>query len=102
MPESSSRIGPLDTALATLGLGAWAAFLLHATNAGKQHSLSIKLPAYILIVYFYCAVVERLSSSVLRQITYQLRNSEEIKQLLGDRVHYAENWYGEYSRTVTL
>jgi hypothetical protein len=23
-----------DTALGTLGLGAWAAFLLHATNAG--------------------------------------------------------------------
>jgi hypothetical protein len=41
------------------------------------------------------ALVERLSSSVLRQITYQLRNSEEIKQLLGDRVHYAENWYGK-------
>jgi len=38
---------------------------------------------------------ERLSSSVLRQITYQLRNSDEIKQLLGDRVHYAKNWYGK-------
>jgi hypothetical protein len=38
---------------------------------------------------------ERLSSSVLRQITYQLRNSDEVKAVLGDRVHYADNAWGE-------
>ncbi|KAJ9092079.1 hypothetical protein QFC19_008853 [Naganishia cerealis] len=37
---------------------------------------------------------ERLSSSVLRQITYQLRNSEEVKAALGDGVRYSENWWG--------
>jgi cytochrome c oxidase assembly factor 1 len=97
--ESSSRIESLDTALATLGLGAWAAFLLHATNAGKQHNL-LKSARIHTDRLSLLALVERLSSSVLRQITYQLRNSEEIKQLLGDRVHYAENWYGEYPRAV--
>lgn len=39
---------------------------------------------------------ERLSSSVLRQITFQLRNSEEVKRAIGGGVRYADNWWGEY------
>lgn len=39
--SSVSRSFLLDTALATLGLGAWAAFLLHATNAGMSPSYLI-------------------------------------------------------------
>lgn len=69
LPEFKSR-WPMYIALASLGLGAWGLFLLHATNS------------------------ERLSSSVLRQITYQLRNSDEVREVLGERVHYAENSWG--------
>lgn len=69
LPQLKSRWG-LYTIAAVLGLGAWGAFLLHATNA------------------------ERLSSSVLRQVTYSLRNSDDVRQVLGDRVHYAPNWWG--------
>lgn len=69
LPQLKSRWGLYALATA-LGLGAWGAFLLHATNA------------------------ERLSSSVLRQVTYSLRNSDDVRRVLGDRVHYAPNWWG--------
>ncbi|OCF57989.1 hypothetical protein L486_04016 [Kwoniella mangroviensis CBS 10435] len=55
-------------ALGLLGLG-WGAFLLHATNA------------------------ERLASSVLRQVTFQLRNSKEVISVLGENVRLVENWW---------
>ncbi|TXT10927.1 hypothetical protein VHUM_01678 [Vanrija humicola] len=57
-------------ALAALGLGAWGLFILHATNN------------------------ERLSSSVVRQISFQLRNSPEVANLLGDGVKFAPNLWG--------
>lgn len=60
-----------DLAVATIFITAWSLFLLHVTNA------------------------ERLSSSVLRQVQYQLRNSEDVKGLVGEGVRYAENWWGE-------
>ncbi|KAJ9112223.1 hypothetical protein QFC22_006307 [Naganishia vaughanmartiniae] len=56
----------------TLALGSWSLFLLQVTNA------------------------ERLSSSVLRSITYQLRNAEEVRKELGGGVRYAENWWAEH------
>lgn len=65
---------PEDLAVATLAVTLWTIFLLHVMNA------------------------ERLSSSVLRQVQYQLRNSEEVKALVGEGVRYAENWWGEYRR----
>jgi len=73
LPRFNSRL-PLYIAMATLGLGAWGLFLLHATNS------------------------ERLASSPLRQITYELRNDERVKEVLGDRVRYAQNWWGESRR----
>jgi hypothetical protein len=60
-----------DLAAATIAISLWTIFLLHVMNA------------------------ERLSSSVLRQVQYQLRNSEDVKALIGDGVRYAENWWGE-------
>ncbi|KAK4687627.1 cytochrome c oxidase assembly factor 1, partial [Tremellales sp. Uapishka_1] len=57
-------------ALATLGLGAWGLFLLHATNS------------------------ERTASSVMRQVTFQLRNSSEVAAVLGENVRLADNWWG--------
>jgi cytochrome c oxidase assembly factor 1 len=60
-----------DLAVAAFAITVWSLFLLHVTNA------------------------ERLSSSVLRQITYQLRNSEEVKRAIGAGVRYADNWWGE-------
>ncbi|OCF32283.1 hypothetical protein I317_07133 [Kwoniella heveanensis CBS 569] len=61
------RIGVL-LALGVLGLG-WGLFLLHATNQ------------------------ERLSSSVLRQVTFQLRNSKEVIAVLGEHIKLQENWW---------
>ncbi|OXG12110.1 hypothetical protein C366_05834 [Cryptococcus neoformans Tu401-1] len=55
-------------ALGLLGLG-WGLFILHATNS------------------------ERLSSSVLRQATFQLRNSKEVIALLGENVRLVEEWW---------
>ena len=60
-----------DLAVAAFAVLTWSLFLLHVTNA------------------------ERLSSSVLRQVTYQLRNSEDVKRAIGGGVRYAENWWGE-------
>ncbi|OXC70276.1 hypothetical protein AYX13_01186 [Cryptococcus neoformans] len=59
---------PFVIALGLLGLG-WGLFILHATNS------------------------ERLSSSVLRQATFQLRNSKEVIALLGENVRLVEEWW---------
>lgn len=69
LPEVYSR-WKYYALLATLAITSWSLFLLQVTNA------------------------ERLSSSVLRSITYQLRNAEEVRKALGERVRYAENWWG--------
>ena len=69
--NSISSFFVADLAVAAFAILVWSLFLLHVTNA------------------------ERLSSSVLRQVTYQLRNSEEVKRAIGGGVRYAENWWGE-------
>lgn len=38
---------------------------------------------------------ERLASSVMRQVQFQLRNSKEVAAVLGDGVRLADNWWGE-------
>ncbi|WWC97032.1 hypothetical protein V866_003909 [Kwoniella sp. B9012] len=67
LPKIRNKL-PFVIALGLLGLG-WGAFLLHATNA------------------------ERLASSVLRQVTFQLRNSKEVISVLGENVRLVENWW---------
>ncbi|WWC60230.1 uncharacterized protein I303_102796 [Kwoniella dejecticola CBS 10117] len=67
LPKITNKL-PYVVALGLLGLG-WGLFLLHATNA------------------------ERLSSSVLRQVTFQLRNSKEAIAVLGENVRLVENWW---------
>ncbi|WVW80070.1 hypothetical protein I302_102043 [Kwoniella bestiolae CBS 10118] len=67
LPKIRNKL-PFVIALGLLGLG-WGAFLLHATNA------------------------ERLASSVLRQVTFQLRNSKEVIAVLGENVRLVENWW---------
>nr|XP_019012145.1 uncharacterized protein I206_02988 [Kwoniella pini CBS 10737]OCF50926.1 hypothetical protein I206_02988 [Kwoniella pini CBS 10737] len=67
LPKITNKL-PYVIALGLLGLG-WGLFLLHATNA------------------------ERLSSSVLRQVTFQLRNSKEAIAVLGENVRLVENWW---------
>ncbi|KAI5449340.1 cytochrome oxidase assembly protein 1 [Naganishia albida] len=69
LPDVTSR-WKYYLAVATIFITAWSLFLLHVTNA------------------------ERLSSSVLRQVQYQLRNSDEVRALVGSGVRYAENWWG--------
>lgn len=61
---------PVYLAGTIVGLSAWGLFLLHATNA------------------------ERLASSPLRQITYQLRSSPPVLETLGSPIRYAPNWWG--------
>ncbi|WRT65631.1 uncharacterized protein IL334_002576 [Kwoniella shivajii] len=67
LPRITNKL-PYVLALGLLGLG-WGLFLLHATNA------------------------ERLASSVLRQVTFQLRNSKEVIAVLGEHVRLVENWW---------
>ncbi|WWD16583.1 hypothetical protein CI109_101011 [Kwoniella shandongensis] len=67
LPKLKSR-APLVIGLSLLGLG-WGLFLLHATNS------------------------ERLASSVLRQVTFQLRNSPQVIGILGENVRLQENWW---------
>ncbi|KAK8861508.1 hypothetical protein IAR55_002329 [Kwoniella newhampshirensis] len=67
LPKLKSR-APLVVGLGLLGLG-WGLFLLHATNS------------------------ERLASSVLRQVTFQLRNSPQVIGILGENVRLQENWW---------
>ncbi|BEI89885.1 uncharacterized protein CcaverHIS019_0212470 [Cutaneotrichosporon cavernicola] len=69
LPVVNSRIG-LWIALGVLGLGGWGLFILYATNN------------------------ERYSSSVVRQVSFQLRNSPEVAQLLGDHVRFSRNYWG--------
>lgn len=67
---------PTDVALAALGVGAWGLFVLYATNN------------------------ERLSSSVVRQVTFQLRNSPDVQAMLGDHIRLADNWWGGYMTQI--
>ncbi|KAI9632559.1 cytochrome oxidase complex assembly protein 1-domain-containing protein [Dioszegia hungarica] len=69
LPMISSRL-PWFIALGLLGMGVWGAFILQATNA------------------------ERLASSVLRQVNFQLRNSNDVRELLGDGIRLEPNWLG--------
>lgn len=69
LPKMNSRAGLVIT-LALLGLGGWGLFILYATNN------------------------ERYSSSVVRQVAFQLRNSPEVIELLGDHVRFARNYWG--------
>lgn len=76
-----------DIALAALGLSAWGAFILYATNAGASCALSsISIPD---------GITERLASSVLRSVTFQLRNSAEVAGLLGKNVKLEDPWWSE-------
>ncbi|WVR03878.1 hypothetical protein IAU60_000877 [Kwoniella sp. DSM 27419] len=67
LPKIGTKL-PFVIGLGLLGLG-WGLFLLHATNQ------------------------ERLASSVLRQVTFQLRNSKEVIALLGEHIKLQENWW---------
>ncbi|WVF66978.1 hypothetical protein IAT40_001721 [Kwoniella sp. CBS 6097] len=67
LPRIGNKL-PFVLALGALGLG-WGLFLLHATNQ------------------------ERLSSSVLRQVTFQLRNSKEVIAVLGEHIKLHKNWW---------
>ena len=40
-------------------------------------------------------MTERLASSVLRQVQFQLRNSKEVMDLLGENVKMAPEWWSE-------
>lgn len=46
--------------------------------------------------------IERLASSVVRQVTFQLRNSADLSEALGEHVKLETNWWSEFSRSVTL
>ncbi|WVO13263.1 hypothetical protein L204_100876 [Cryptococcus depauperatus] len=67
LPKLKSIL-PFAMALGLLGLG-WGLFILHATNS------------------------ERLASSVLRQVTFQLRNSKEVIAVLGENVRLVDDWW---------
>jgi cytochrome c oxidase assembly factor 1 len=56
-------------AFATVGVSAWAAFLLFATNQ------------------------EKLASSVVKQILQTVRENEELKEMLGDAIRPEPAWY---------
>ncbi|ORY27474.1 hypothetical protein BCR39DRAFT_227035 [Naematelia encephala] len=68
LPNLKNR-GWYYLALAALGLGGWGAFLLWATNA------------------------ERIASSVFKSLTFQLRTSPDVIELLGRGVRPIEQWY---------
>lgn len=51
------------------GLGAWAAFIFYATN------------------------LERASSSVVRQLTSNLREADAVKEILGDNIRLEDKWW---------
>jgi cytochrome c oxidase assembly factor 1 len=38
---------------------------------------------------------ERLASSVVRQVTFQLRNSADLSEALGEHVKLETNWWSE-------
>ncbi|KAG2366062.1 cytochrome oxidase complex assembly protein 1-domain-containing protein [Suillus spraguei] len=60
---------PFILAFATVGVSAWAAFLLFATNQ------------------------EKLSSSVVKRIMQTVRENEELKNMLGDAIRPEPAWY---------
>jgi len=60
---------PFILAFATVGVSAWAAFLLFATNQ------------------------EKLSSSVVKQILQMVGENEELKDMLGDAIRPEAAWY---------
>lgn len=60
---------PLVALLTALGLSAWGAFIFYATN------------------------LERLSSSVVRQLSINLRATESVKEMLGDDVKPEGKWW---------
>ncbi|KAJ8594638.1 DUF1783-domain-containing protein [Rhizopogon salebrosus TDB-379] len=60
---------PFILAFATVGVSAWAAFLLFATNQ------------------------EKLSSSVVKQILQMVRDNGELKDMLGDAIRPEPAWY---------
>ncbi|GFZ42646.1 hypothetical protein JCM24511_00363 [Saitozyma sp. JCM 24511] len=68
LPKLNSR-APLYILIGAIGLSIGGAFILYATNA------------------------ERLASSVLRQVQFQLRNSKEVMQVLGENVKMAPEWW---------
>ena len=41
-------------------------------------------------------VSERLASSVVRQVTFQLRNSADLSEALGEHVKLETNWWSKY------
>lgn len=47
------------------------------------------------LVVFYATNAERLASSVVRQVTFQLRNSADVAGALGDHVKLETNWWSE-------
>ncbi|ODN97414.1 hypothetical protein L198_03978 [Cryptococcus wingfieldii CBS 7118] len=83
LPKAKSVV-PFVVALGLLGLG-WGLFILHATNTGKSCVFNA-LPGTN-------AIAERLSSSVLRQVTFQMRNSPDVMSVLGDNVKLVEEWW---------
>ncbi|KAH7920524.1 DUF1783-domain-containing protein [Leucogyrophana mollusca] len=60
---------PFILAFATVGVSAWAAFLLFATNQ------------------------EKLSSSVVKQILQNVRDNQELREMLGDAIRPEPAWY---------
>ncbi|KAF8575786.1 DUF1783-domain-containing protein [Ramaria rubella] len=68
LPELKSSI-TFFMLLAALGLSAWSAFILYATN------------------------MERLSSSVVRQLSSNLRTTSIVKETLGDNIKFEKKWW---------
>ncbi|KAK1927482.1 cytochrome oxidase complex assembly protein 1-domain-containing protein [Papiliotrema laurentii] len=68
LPDFSNRT-KIYVAVGAAVLAAWGLFLLYATNA------------------------ERLASSVMRSLQFHLRNSLEVRAVLGSRVKLEEPWY---------
>lgn len=71
-----------DLLAAALGIGAWGLFILYATNNGTH------------TWYSFWLTIERLSSSVVRQVLFQLRNTSDVADVLGEHVRFAPNWWG--------
>lgn len=43
---------------------------------------------------------ERLASSVVRQVTFQLRNSADLSEALGEHVKLETNWWSTFTNSV--
>lgn len=77
----------VDALLAVLGLSAAGLFVLNAMNSGTSCFCGRMTPL--------ADPSERLASSVMRQVQFQLRNSKDVAAVLGDGVRLADNWWGE-------